>query len=101
MEGNERKRKEEDMDYGFHYEFAVLPRYIYWKKKINVGLITFKSLFSIKQPVFLLVRTGRSISMESKCVNTNCQITASIIESYTLVLTLNQDFARMEAMLTH
>lgn len=39
--------------------------------------------------------------MGSKCVNTNCQIAASIIESFTLVLTLNQDFARMEAVLTH
>lgn len=29
-----------------------------------------------------------SISMESKC-NTNCQITASIMKSYTSVLTLN------------
>lgn len=64
-------------------------------------LIAFKSLFRIKQPVFfffLLVRTGRSISMGSKC-NTDCQITASIIESYALVPTSNQGFARIEAML--
>lgn len=93
MEG---KREKERGGYGLWVPLWVCCfTQIHLLKKIKKkpsGLITFKSLFSTKQPVFLLVRTGRSISMESKCVNTNCQITASIIESYTLVLTSNQVF---------
>lgn len=43
---------------------------------------------------------GLSMSMGSKC-STNSEITASIIESYTSVLSSYQDFASMEAMLAH
>lgn len=92
MEGKERQRKEEDMGCRLHYEFAVCPdRYI--KNKCWV-LITFKSPNRMELHLF----AGLSSSMGSNS-NTNCQITASIIESYTSVLTSNQDFASVEAML--
>lgn len=73
--------------------FSVCPdRYI--KNKCWV-LITFKS--SNRTGLSLL--TGLSISMGSSS-NTNCQITASIIESYTSVLTSNWDFVSVETTLT-
>lgn len=56
-------------------------------------LITFKSSNRMEPHLF----TGLSIMGSNS--NTNCQITASIIESYTSVLTSNQDFASEETML--
>lgn len=87
MEGKERKRKEEDMGWRLHYELAVWPDahiYIYIYKQM-LGLITCKSSKRIELHLF----TGLSISMGSNS-NTYCQITASIIASYTSVRTSNR-----------
>lgn len=62
-------------------------------KKQMLGLITFKSSNRMKLHLFTGLSTMGSNS------NTNCQITASIIESYTSVLTSNQGFASVETML--